>query len=79
MNYGMMIKTVSFMASISQNGYDYVLTDNGTKFSIKAFKDSNIIVTDDNKTEHLIIVWKLTKEELIIEDENGLLYYMKQF
>jgi len=79
LDYGAMIKTVSYMSATDQNGNNYVLTSNGDKRSIKSLENANIIVTDANKASHHIIVWKLTKDELVIEDENGILYYMKQF
>lgn len=77
--YGNMIKTISYMTKISQDGYDYVVTDSGIKLPIKNLDHSAIVVIDENKTLHRITIWKLTKEELVVEDENGILYYMKQF
>jgi hypothetical protein len=79
-NYNTLLKTVSFHSNIIQHSYGIVTVNNGASvFSIKALKDADIIITDNNNKEHRIIVWKLSKNELIIEDEESILYYMKQF
>lgn len=48
-------------------------------YLIMRSEGSDLIVIDAEKKEHRIKVWRLTKEELVIEDENGIIYYMKQF
>lgn len=79
-NYKTLIKSITFHTAIQDNSYGSISTQNGTVKAIKALKGSDIIIMDaDEKKEHPIIVRKLTKEELIIEDEDGILYYLKQF
>ncbi|KAA5536268.1 hypothetical protein F0919_00965 [Taibaiella lutea] len=79
-NYKELIKTLSFHPDLTMNNYGIVTINNGiSMFPIRALKGSDIIISDDNNKEHRIIVWKLTKDELIVEDDSGILYYMKQF
>lgn len=79
-NYKTLLKTISFHPYLMQHGYGTVTMHSGTsKYMIKALKGPEIIITEDAEKEHHIIVWKLTKEELIVEDEDGILYFMKQF
>jgi hypothetical protein len=48
-------------------------------YQIKESKGSDLIATDAAQKEHRIKVWRLSKEELVIEDENNIIYYMKHF
>lgn len=79
-NYKTLIKSASFSTvqnkitgSINTSGNDAPL------YIIEKLENAKIIVSDANKSMHQLIVWKLTKEELVIEDEDGIMYYMKQF
>lgn len=79
-NYKTLIKTISFRADAPENNRGFVSANNGTgKYAIKALKGGEIIITDEKGAQHHITVWKLTKDELILEDEDGILYFMKQF
>lgn len=48
-------------------------------YLIKEIKGSDLIVTDTAQKEHRLKVWRLSKEELVIEDESSIIYYLKHF
>ncbi len=48
-------------------------------FLIKEIKAPDLIVTDTTQKEHRLKVWRLSQEELVIEDENSIIYYLKHF
>lgn len=51
----------------------------GPLFTIKKAEGSDLVVTDEAQKEHRLKVWRLSDAELVIEDEAGILYYMKHF
>ncbi len=51
----------------------------GQQYQVREAKGSNLIIADKDQKEHLLKVWRLSKEELVIEDENNIIYYMKHF
>jgi hypothetical protein len=81
-DYKSLIKTLSFDMQKPGDYYGTFTTNfigGEALYSIKDIKASDLVADDKNKKEHLIKVWRLTAEELVIEDENGIVYYMKHF
>lgn len=81
-NYKTLLKTLSFELQKPEDYYGSITTNfigGDVLYYIKGTVAPNLVVDDKDKKEHLIKVWKLTSEELVIEDENGIIYYMKHF
>jgi hypothetical protein len=81
-DYKTLIKTLTFDMQKPGNYYGSVTTNfigGEALYFIKDINASNLVTDDKNKKEHLIKVWRLTPDELVIEDENGIVYYMKHF
>ena len=81
-DYKTLIKTLTFDMQKPDNYYGAVTTNfigGEALYSIKDIKAADLVTDDKNKKEHLIKVWRLTLDELVIEDENGIVYYMKHF
>jgi len=80
-NYKTLLKSASFNNNDGQlTGIVNAQSGEGTPlYTVKKTEGSHIVVSDTGNKEHLLTVWKLTKDELVIEDEDGFLYYMKQF
>jgi hypothetical protein len=81
-DYKTLIKTLTFDTQKPGNYYGSVTTNfigGEALYFIKDINASDLVADDKNKKEHLIKVWRLTPEELVIEDENGIVYYMKHF
>lgn len=81
-DYKTLIKTLSFNKEKTEGGYGKLTTNfigGAALYTIKETKAPSLVVEDADGKEHLIKVWKLSEEELIIEDEYGIIYYMKRF
>jgi hypothetical protein len=66
--------------SLSQgNGTLGTASAGGQQYQVRETKSSDLILVDKDQKEHSLKVWRLSKEELVIEDENGIIYYMKHF
>lgn len=81
-DYKTLIKTLSFNKEKTDEGYGKVTTNyigGATLYTIKEIKAPSLVVEDTDGKEHLIKVWKLSEQELIMEDEYGIVYYMKRF
>lgn len=81
-DYKTLIKTLTFNAQKSGDYYGTVTTNfigGEALYFIKDIKASDLVADDKNKKEHLLKVWRLTPDELVIEDGNGIVYYMKHF
>ena len=81
-DYKTLIKTLSFGLQKPEDYHGSITTTfvgGQALYYIRETKGANLVVDDKEKKEHLIKVWKLTEEELIIEDENEIVYYMKHF
>lgn len=81
-DYKTLIKTLTFDMQKPGNYYGSITTNfigGDVLYFIKDIKASDLVAEDKNKKEHLIKVWRLTVDELVIEDENGIVYYMKHF
>lgn len=51
----------------------------GPLYTIKKTEAPDLVVTDAGQKEHRIKVWRLSATELVLEDENGILYFLKHF
>jgi hypothetical protein len=81
-DYKTLIRTLTFDMQKPGNYYGSITTNfigGEALYFIKDIKASELVAEDKNKKEHLIKVWRLTVDELVIEDENGIVYYMKHF
>jgi hypothetical protein len=78
-NYKTMITKLTFSGRNAQNNYGSVSTGSGDSYTIDGVSGGNISLKDNTGKLSKLIVYKANKEELIVEDASGLLYYMKQF
>lgn len=81
-DYATLIKTLSFELQKPEDYYGTITAGASADtplYSIKDTKGSDLITDGRDKKEHRIKVWRLTADELVIEDESGILYYMKHF
>jgi hypothetical protein len=81
-NYKTLIKTLSFRNEKTGNYYGSVTTDfvgGASLYFIKDTGGSDIITEDKDQKQHLLKVWRLTADELVVEDETGIIYFMKHF
>lgn len=51
----------------------------GPLYVIRKIEAPDLVVTDAAQKEHRIKVWRLSTTELVLEDENGILYFLKHF
>ncbi|WP_118976280.1 hypothetical protein [Taibaiella koreensis] len=51
----------------------------GPLYTIIKAEASDLVVADAAQKEHKIKVWRLSDSELVIEDESGIVYYLKHF
>ncbi len=81
-DYQTLIKTLVFSSEPKDGYYGYITTNfigGNVLYSIKGKEGSNLLTDNNIHKEARIKVWKLDDQELILEDENGILYYMKRF
>ncbi len=81
-DYKVLIKTLTFDTPQDEGYHGFITTDyigGNAIYSIKNSRNQYLIVDDENQEEHKITVWRLTPDELVIEDENKIIYYMKRF
>lgn len=81
-DYKTLIKTLSFSPQKTKDYYGAITTDfigGNALYHIKDTKAPALLLEDKDKKEHTVKVWRLTAEELVIEDEAGVVYYMKHF
>lgn len=81
-DYKTLIRTLTFDIQKPGNYYGAITTNSiggEALYFIKDTRAPDLVAEDKNKKEHWLKIWRLTVEELVIEDENGIVYYMKHF
>jgi len=81
-DYGRLLKTLSFSEEKSGGYYGSAATDHvhgNLLYHIKDIQASQLIAEDKAGQEQKLTVWKLSAAELVLEDGNGVIYYMKHF
>lgn len=76
-DYKTLIRSINFTGHNAQNKYGTVFA--ASESSIESLQGSFILLKDDANKASKLTVYKISKDELILEDENGIIYYMKQF
>lgn len=87
-DYNKLIKSILILEQADANGNKgFLFNSSGTKSAmdnsymaaITAINAPEIIAKDKEGNEVKLTIWKSTAEELILEDQNGMLYYCKKF
>lgn len=79
-DYTTLITRVIVTGKDSIGHYGQVYTNKALPaYQITAIQDSNIIAMDKNNAIRRFTVWRLSPDELVLEDENHIVYYMKHF
>jgi hypothetical protein len=81
-DYKTLIKTLTWNDQKNGDYYGAATIDfvgGNTVYYLKDAQAGNIIAEDKDKKEQKLKVWRLTADELVIEDGAGLVYYMKHF
>jgi hypothetical protein len=80
-DYSKLIKAMSFYPEPKEGnlGSVYItVKSNHPLYQVREIKAPYLAVADEEHKMHKLTVWKSDKEELIIEDEAGIIYYMKR-
>lgn len=81
-DYKNLIKTLAWNDQKNGEYYGSATVDyigGNALYYLKDTQAGNIIAEDKDKKEQKLKVWRLTADELVIEDGAGLVYYMKHF
>lgn len=78
-NYKTLITKLVFSGRDVQNNYGSIVMGSGETRMITGIQGANLMFKDNTGHTSSLTFYKITKEETIMEDAAGILYYMKQF
>ena len=78
-NYKTLITKLTFSGKNVQNNYGSVSMGSGETCIIESVQGSSLFLKDNTNQSTKLIFYKISKDEVIMEDASGILYYMKQF
>lgn len=78
-NYQSLLKKLDFNTTSAQAAYGIAVVGNNNRYNITDIANGNFTTKDEQGNKHILIVWRLNADEIIIEDEDGMIYYLKQF
>ncbi len=78
-NYKALLKKIDFDNKSLNQIIGVAFIGNNISYQIMEMKNGKFTAKESNGNTHLFTIWRINTEEIILEDEDGMIYFLKQF